>query len=601
MGTQKSARRLISMLLLGCTLFQAIFFMSGCSAKPEVKTKIKKSENTVTLNVYDSQSSYYGLQKGWMAEYLKDKFNIKLNIITGMELSDKEKLKEEKKADIIIFRDADNDYSNAVREGLLYDWGKDNLLEEHGEYINEHMQDAIKANQKLNNKITVTTGSAVYGIGDKVAWSKDDHQDFFYSWDARWDLYKKLDCPDVENLNDYINVLEDMKNLYVSENKDEEDEDKSEADDVSSEAANEDKPDEDNEVYAVSVWNDWDEDAGMVNCVKDMVSAYYGYEPLGLGFYDSENDKYIGLLDSDSPYLEMVEFYHILYKKGLLDPISKDQSYDDVVKKVKEGKVLTSLVRNTGSDIYNTSERIDDNNMMCSLKPNEATPLVYGIGTQGNKQITAIGSSTKNPELCMDIINYFVTPEGRMTMSYGPRGVTWDYDENGKIHFTRFGNKCQDDPKTEMEEPFTGTFIDGTLKASFSSWAEDAENPDSNSETYNSKKWSSNAEDPRCILEQEWMDFNNCDSRDRYFEKKGCVVADDKSDKIEVPKTYEKKWYSISEDIIKDTWEAIYADTDNRYNKIIEEMTQKARKNGYDGCVWWWRGKIRERGLEVEQ
>ena len=96
------------------------------------------------------------------------------------------------------------------------------------------------------------------------------------------------------------------------------------------------------------------------------------------------------------------------------------------------------------------------------------------------------------------------------------------------------------------------------------------------------------------------MDFNNCDSRDRYFEKKGCIVADDMSDKIEVPKTFEKKCSSISEDIIKGTWEAIYADTDNRYNKIIEEMTQKARKNGYDRCVWWWRGKIRERSLEVE-
>ena len=114
MGTQKSVRRLISMILLGCTLLQAVSFMSGCSAKPEVKTKIKKSENTVTLNVYDSQSGYYGLQKGWMAEYLKDKFNVKLNIITGMGLSDKERLKEEKKADIIIFRDEDNDYSNAV-------------------------------------------------------------------------------------------------------------------------------------------------------------------------------------------------------------------------------------------------------------------------------------------------------------------------------------------------------------------------------------------------------------------------------------------------------------------------------------------------------
>ena len=592
MGIEKSGKRFISVLLIWCLFIQTAVMLSGCNAKPEVKNKIKKSENIITLNVYDSQSSYYGLQKGWMAQYLKDRFNVKLNIITGMGLNDKEKSKELKKADIIIFRDLEKEYKEAVRDELLYDWNKDNLLEEHGSYIQEHMQDAVKANQSLNNIITASTGSAVYGIGDKVAWSEDDHQDFFYSWDARWDLYQELDCPDIENLQDYINVLEEMKALCISEKEDE--------DDAGSEVENTEESSRNDEVYAVSVWNDWDKDAGMVNCIKDMVSAYYGYDALGLGFYDSVNDKYIGVLDKDSPYLEMVEFFHDLYKKGLLDPDSKDQEYDDVVKKVKEGKVLTSLTDYTGSEIYNTTERMEDNNMMCSLKPEEAKPLVYGIGTKGNDQITAIGSSTKNPELCMDILNYFVTPDGRMTMEYGPRGVTWDYDENGKMHFTNFGEKCQEEPKTDMEEPFTGTFIDGALKASFSSWSEDAENPDSNSETYNSKKWLLNAGDPRCILEQDWRDFNNCDNKDRYFEEKGCTVVNDDTDKIVVSKINEKKWSRISKVIIEGTWEAIYAETDNRYNKVIEEMTQKSRKYGYDKSVWWWRGKIRERRLQVE-
>lgn len=592
MGIEKSGKRFISILLIWCLFIQTAVMLSGCNAKPEVKSKIKKSENIITLNVYDSQSSYYGLQKGWMAQYLKDRFNVKLNIITGMGLNDKEKSKELKKADIIIFRDLEKEYKEAVRDELLYDWNKDNLLEEHGSYIQEHMQDAVKANQSLNNIITASTGGAVYGIGDEVAWSEDDHQDFFYSWDARWDLYQELDCPDIENLQDYINVLEEMKALCISEKEDE--------DDAGSEVENTEESSRNDEVYAVSVWNDWDKDAGMVNCIKDMVSAYYGYDALGLGFYDSVNDKYIGVLDKDSPYLEMVEFFHDLYKKGILDPDSKDQEYDDVVKKVKEGKVLTSLTDYTGSEIYNTTERMEDNNMMCSLKPEEAKPLVYGIGTKGNDQITAIGSSTKNPELCMDILNYFVTPDGRMTMEYGPRGVTWDYDENGKMHFTNFGEKCQEEPKTDMEEPFTGTFIDGALKASFSSWSEDAENPDSNSETYNSKKWLLNAGDPRCILEQDWRDFNNCDNKDRYFEEKGCTVVNDDTNKIVVSKINEKKWSRISKVIIEGTWEAIYAETDNRYNKVIEEMTQKSRKYGYDKSVWWWRGKIRERRLQVE-
>ena len=115
MGIEKSGKRFISILLIWCLFIQTAVMLSGCNAKPEVKSKIKKSENIITLNVYDSQSSYYGLQKGWMAQYLKDRFNVKLNIITGMGLNDKEKSKELKKADIIIFRD----YIVTIIEKLL--------------------------------------------------------------------------------------------------------------------------------------------------------------------------------------------------------------------------------------------------------------------------------------------------------------------------------------------------------------------------------------------------------------------------------------------------------------------------------------------------
>ena len=88
--------------------------------------------------------------------------------------------------------------------------------------------------------------------------------------------------------------------------------------------------------------------------------------------------------------------------------------------------------------------------------------------------------------------------------------------------------------------------------------------------------------------------------RDVFLEEKGCTVVNDDTNKIVVSKINEKKWSRISKVIIEGTWEAIYAETDNRYNKVIEEMTQKSRKYGYDKSVWWWRGKIRERRLQVE-
>lgn len=50
----------------------------------------------------------------------------------------------------------------------------------------------------------------------------------------------------------------------------------------------------------------------------------------------------------------------------------------------------------------------------------------------------------------MELINYFATPEGRMTMQYGPKGLCWDYDDQGNTIFTEFGRKCRADENTTM-------------------------------------------------------------------------------------------------------------------------------------------------------
>lgn len=69
---------------------------------------------------------------------------------------------------------------------------------------------------------------------------------------------------------------------------------------------------------------------------------------------------------------------------------------------------------------------------MLTLIPEEATPINYGQNIYGGDYVWSIGSNTEYPELCMAIINWLATPEGRMTQLYGPKDVCWYYDENGK-------------------------------------------------------------------------------------------------------------------------------------------------------------------------
>ena len=54
-----------------CMVFVMLFALTGCGSK--------KNE-TITLEVYSQLANYSGLQTGWIADILKDKFNVKLKI-----------------------------------------------------------------------------------------------------------------------------------------------------------------------------------------------------------------------------------------------------------------------------------------------------------------------------------------------------------------------------------------------------------------------------------------------------------------------------------------------------------------------------------------
>ena len=55
---------------------------AGNNAETEVSTDPSKQPE-ITLNVFSNLANYAGEQPGWFGKMIKDKFNIKLNIISG--------------------------------------------------------------------------------------------------------------------------------------------------------------------------------------------------------------------------------------------------------------------------------------------------------------------------------------------------------------------------------------------------------------------------------------------------------------------------------------------------------------------------------------
>lgn len=519
-------------------------------------------DETIQITVFSQLANYSGKLTGWFAEVMKREFNCEMTIIPDTDGMFDTRMESGDLGDIVIFGSNGDQYQRAVKEGMLYDFNQDDLLANYGPYLQENMPYALDNNANLNE--TVTGEKTVHGFGHNVASSPDDHEAFFYTMDVRWDLYKELGYPEINNLDEFYKLMVDMKGICPTD-------------------------ENGNETYATSLWPDWD--GNMVMYVKAFATCYWGYDEMGFGLYDVENGDFHYALEENGPYLESLKFFNKLYQAGLIDPNSMTQTYNEMSEKVTAGGTFFSIFDYAGSQLYNTENHLTEGKAMYPMVPNDATPLCYGMNVLGGNRIWTIGANTEYPELCMAIINYLTTPEGYMTYNYGPKDLCWYYDEEGNSCLTELGAAAQADRKGTImpDEWGGGNFNDGTFQANNTTWSKDASNPDSNGETYNYINWKSQRKDETYDILQDWRDkYGQYTSQD-YMNTTNFKVA------LGTPYTESKRsddlkiiWEQVAECLVNYTWQAIYAESDEEYDRIVNEMITKCNEYDPDGlCLAW--------------
>ena len=519
-------------------------------------------DETIEITVFSQLANYSGKLTGWFAEVMKREFNCEMTIIPDTDGMFDTRMESGDLGDIVIFGSNGDQYQRAVKEGMLYDLNEDDLLANYGAYMMENMPYALENNANLNE--TVTGEKVMHGIGHNVATSPDDHEAFFYTMDVRWDLYKELGYPEINNLDEFYQLMVDMKGICPTD-------------------------ENGNETYATSLWPDWD--GNMVMYVKAFATCYWGYDEMGFGLYDVENGDFHYALEENGPYLEALKFFNKLYQAGLIDPNSMTQTYNEMSEKVTAGGTFFSIFDYAGSQLYNTEAHLTEGKAMYPMVPNDATPLCYGMNVLGGNRIWTIGANTEYPELCMAIINYLTTPEGYMTYNYGPKDLCWYYDEEGNSYLTELGEQAQADRKGTMmpDEWGGGNFNDGTFQANNTTWSKDASNPDSNGETYNYINWKSQRKDETYDILQDWRDkYGQYTSQD-YMNTTNFKVAlgtsyteSKRSDDLKII------WEQVAECLVNYTWQAIYAENDEEYDRIVNEMITKCSEYDPDGlCLAW--------------
>ncbi|RDU23810.1 type 2 periplasmic-binding domain-containing protein [Anaerosacchariphilus polymeriproducens] len=528
-------------------------------------------EKTVTLNVYSQVANYQGEQIGWFAKVIKDKFNVKLNIINdGTDGVFATRMESGNLGDIVIFGNDTDQYHQAIDKGMLLNWNEDQILADYGPYMNKNMTKAFEKNKKIS-------GGKIYGFGHDVAVKKNSYGEFEYHPDIRWDLYQKIGSPNVDTLEDYVNVLKKMKEICP-------------------------KSDSGKETYGVSLFNDWDGD--MVMFVKATATNFFGVDEFGVGFYDAETGDFQGCLEDNGYYTRCLKFYNSLYREGLLDPDSMTQGYDGCMEDYKDGTAFFCIFGWMAAPLYNSTEHVNQGKMMLPLAAKEQDTLVYGLNTNGNNRVWAIGENTQHPELCMAIINWLCTPEGRLITEYGPKGVCWDYDEKRNALITDFGYEVKNSAELKMPEDsgYDGLWKDGCPQFNNTTWSLYTENPESNGETYYYKYWPNVLARKVSPVEKSWREATKSITSKDYLSKFKFSVSKPNTYSASIKSDELDTTYNQVTKCIKDgSWQAIYAKSDEEFNRIVEKMKTEAASYGYQQCIDWCKREAKLRKASEEK
>lgn len=497
-------------------------------ATEKIKSETIAEEDLTELNVFVELASYSGLQEGWFGELLKQRFHVKLNILP---YSDTENVLLG--SDILLWASEDSE-----AYGLSYQSAKKQVM-----------------------LLPLSDGK----YGRTVTVSEAYHDDFFYTWDLRYELYQKCGSPQIKDLDDLRKVLKEMQSQYDGEKK----------------------------VYGASIWSSFD--GTHLAFAQMLCSGYYGFvcsdSNDGFVMYNKKGNTY-GILEKEGPYIQSLRFLNQLYRDGLLDPDSRTNTYDDVAAKVNNGQVLWSLTDYTGETLYNNEANLAAGTAMYPVVPDDAVLTAYQ--TVSHKGRIAVNANTKHGDLCKQVVDYLCSPLCMMEMRYGPEGVCWYYDQEGKAHFTETGQHCYENENKweniiETDEEryamYDGMkFADGCSQLIFEPFRYGDINPDTG-EKFEAKYWESYVpkKETGGSLWMAWKDANDATQIQTYLEKRGeyVIYAEDYSEEGNKPKS----WDAVGKIVVQGSWDAVYADSEQEFQNCIKFMRTKAYKAGYLECM----------------
>ena len=263
--------------------------------------------------------------------------------------------------------------------------------------------DTYKASNDLSRTLLGGEEKGLYflppGIGPESAGCDDGT-----SWGirVRWDLYKQLGCPEINNMDDFIKG---------------------------------------EEVYGIATCNlyaRWYQTGCMLMESGGLNPWIWG----GTMYMSSWEDTtlYNGYTNFDrSAYWTAMKFWNKCWREGLLDPDSFIMTRAELQAKYTANRYVAA-VPYEGTQIYTEASKKDPNTLMGIVSlPTPATFIFADklmlTGNMPSDNIFVNAKST-NIENALKVIDFFHDPDVTRMIYNGVKGVDWDYDANGVPYLT---------------------------------------------------------------------------------------------------------------------------------------------------------------------
>ena len=495
---------------------------------------------------------------------MKDKFNIELNIIASQVVGNTiyaTRAEEGNLGDIIIVDKAK--FPEIVEAGLAREI-TDKIVD-----CENIMQ--FKTQIDVYNKGLTGEDGKYYGIPTEMTDTAPDTltDDVIYSSPMlRWDLYNAIGAPKLETLDDLLAALEKIHEIHPT---------------------NEDG----DPAYPFSLWPDWDGNDNMVgpaNVVQ--LTTWYGQKLKGSALLQPDY-SFKKLYDRDGAYYKITKFLNQANQKGLVDPDSGTQNWDNACAKMSSGRV-DIFWYSWQVGFWNSLDRQQAGTAFRFIPVNDMYYYADADRYYGSDRMFGVGGQVEGEKYdrIMEFLDWYASPEGATIQHTGLKDFNYSVNEDGT--FTVMNDNALMDNLPVPEEYGGGGYDDGYNDINQWIVSSICINP-LTGERYAQKFWKSYKEQTMTEMKKEWSEMFGAEDDVDWMKKNGKLFATPSVDFTPAADNNDiaSMRAEINSSLCEYTWNLIMTcATDDEFEAMWDEMVETLEGFGYNDlyeydCGMW--------------